>query len=259
MFSTNPFAELSASISPAVMQGYVITMIVLVAVGTIFDVLHKKSGQYFRESWRREKARATRDVSGGEMVSIAVKTAVVDVAASGEFCNARRRIAHLLTMYGFIAFAVATALLVFRYPAESSPGVLAQVWHIGALMLFIGTAWFWLFIRVDVSAEGHSRWRVTKADLFVGALIDTSLLALIWSYLQHTGSSWATLAFGLFVLAATVLFATVPWSKFAHMFFKPAAAFEKRVAAARGSYNNLPPPAEKPETFGRVSHQPRNY
>ena len=46
--------------------------------------------------------------------------------------------------------------------------------------------------------------------------------------------------FGLYIVATTVLFAGVPWSKFAHMFFKPAAAFEKRVCEADGSAENLP-------------------
>ena len=46
--------------------------------------------------------------------------------------------------------------------------------------------------------------------------------------------------FGLYVLATTFLFGSVPWSKFAHMFFKPAAAFEKRVAEANGAAENLP-------------------
>jgi len=32
----------------------------------------------------------------------------------------------------------------------------------------------------------------------------------------------------------------VPWSKFAHMFFKPAAAFEKRITKADGTAENLP-------------------
>ena len=32
----------------------------------------------------------------------------------------------------------------------------------------------------------------------------------------------------------------MPWSKFAHMFFKPAAAFEKRVSEANGTHQNLP-------------------
>jgi hypothetical protein len=42
------------------------------------------------------------------------------------------------------------------------------------------------------------------------------------------------------VIATTVLFGSVPWSKFAHMFFKPAAAFEKRMSVANGSSENLP-------------------
>jgi hypothetical protein len=37
-----------------------------------------------------------------------------------------------------------------------------------------------------------------------------------------------------------VLYGSVPWSKFAHMFFKPAAAFEKRVSEANGTVQNLP-------------------
>jgi hypothetical protein len=34
------------------------------------------------------------------------------------------------------------------------------------------------------------------------------------------------------------------------MFFKPAAAFEKRLSEADGSMNNLPPPVDAPEKFG---------
>ena len=65
--------------------------------------------------------------------------------------------------------------------------------------------------------------------------------------------------FGIHVIATTVLFGSVPWSKFAHMFFKPAAAFEKRVSAANGSRSNLPAPADVPETFGSPVEQPRHY
>ena len=55
------------------------------------------------------------------MVSIAVQTAVVDVMASGEFCNARRRLAHLLGMYGFVIYVVTTAIMVFAYPTPATP------------------------------------------------------------------------------------------------------------------------------------------
>ena len=41
MFTSNPFAELSASVSPAVMQTYVVVMALLVVAGTLFDIVHK--------------------------------------------------------------------------------------------------------------------------------------------------------------------------------------------------------------------------
>ena len=47
MFTSNPFAELSASISPVFIQTYIVIMILLVAGGTLFDIFHKKSAKYF--------------------------------------------------------------------------------------------------------------------------------------------------------------------------------------------------------------------
>jgi hypothetical protein len=43
------------------------------------------------------------------------------------------------------------------------------------------------------------------------------------------------------------------------MFFKPAAAFQKRVEQANGSRSNLPAPADRPETFGSARRLPQNY
>ena len=233
MFTTNPFAELSASIPPAVMQGYVVLMVFLVAAGTLFDIVHKGSARYFFETWRRSKNRNKQPVGGGELVSIAVKTAVVDVLASGEFCNPRRRVAHLLGMYGFVLYVVATVVMVFN--ATASP-LWAQLWWIGGLMVCAGGYWFWFFIRVDVAAEGHSPFRVVKADLFILSLLASATLGLVWA----AAGGGVGVLFGLYILATTVLFAGVPWSKFAHMFFKPAAAFEKRVSKADGTVENLP-------------------
>jgi len=65
--------------------------------------------------------------------------------------------------------------------------------------------------------------------------------------------------FGLYIIASTVLFGSVLWSKFAHMFFKPAAAFEKRVSYANGTRSNLPAPADKPETFASPADSPGHY
>jgi len=241
MFTSNPFAAISGSISPAIMQAYVVLMILLVAVGTIYDIVHKGSARYFFENWRRSKSKG-KEVSGGEMLGIAVKTGVVDVLTSGEFCNVRRRIAHLLTMYGFILYVVTTALMIFQYPMASvaTPAVLPQLWWLGGLMVCAGGYWFWFFIRVDVAAEGGSPFRLMKADLFVLSLLISVTLGLVWAFLLAKGMAGSGGVFVLYIIATTVLFGSVPWSKFAHMFFKPAAAFEKRLSEANGTVENLP-------------------
>ena len=234
MFTTNPFLELSGLISPLAMQLYVIAMVILVAGGTILDTLHKKSAQYFFENSEKQKQMSSREVSGGEKVGIAVKTVAVDVLTSAEFCNQKRRVAHLLTMYGFILFVVSTAVMIFGYADSANAAAWPLLWHLGALMVCVGGYWFWFFIRVDVAAEGNPWYRVVKADLFILALLATTTFALLWSVFG------AIFFFVLFIAAATVLFGTVFWSKFAHMFFKPAAAFQKRVTKADGSMENLP-------------------
>ena len=262
MFTNNPFAELSASISPAVMKTYVIVMVILVVAGTLFDVVHKGSARYFFDNWRNAKSKGSKQVGGGEMFSLAIRTLFVEVLTSAEFCTLRRRIAHLLTMYGFIAYVVTAAVMVLCYPTTETPtpAILPSLWHIGALMVCVGGYWFWFFIRADVSAEGNSPFRVMHADLFILSLLASVTLGLIWSFLQGTGASWWTdVFFALYVVSTTVLFASVPWSKFAHMFFKPAAAFEKRVAEANGSRSKLPAPADKPEVFGSARRLPENY
>ena len=261
MFSSNPFAELSASISPGVMQTYVVIMILLVVGGTLFDVIHKRSAKYFFDNWRNARNKGTRAVGGGEMVSLAIQTAVVEGLTSAEFCNPQRRIAHLLTMYGFVAYLIATVIMVFGYPtpATPAPAIVAVLWYLGAVLACVGGYWFWFFIRVDVAAEGNSPFRVVRADLFILSLLASVTLGLIWALVQAAGSSWTNVFLGLYLIATTVLFGSVPWSKFSHMFFKPAAAFQKRVENADGSRSNLPAPADKPEVFGSVDQQPRNY
>ncbi len=241
------------------MQAFVIAMFVLVVAGTVYDILHKRSARYFFENWKKSKSRGKEKVSGGQILSALAHTAIVDVMTSGEFCNMRRRMAHLLTMYGFVAFVVSTAVLVFCYPTELSASPWTQLWHIGATMVCIGGYWFWFFIRVDVAAEGHSPFRIVRADLFVLSLLACTTLALIWSYLQNNGHALSNLFFALHLFAALVLFGAVPWSKFAHMFFKPAAALEKRISEMNGTRHNLPAPSKNPETLGKSGQRPRNY
>jgi len=241
MFTSNPFAGLTASISPVMMQTYVIVMVLLVVAGTLFDIVHKGSARYFFENMRKSKARAKKQVGGGELVSIAVQTAVVDVLTSGEFCNIRRRIAHLLAMYGFVLYLATTVLMVFCYATPAAtPAIVPQLWWLGGLMVCVGGYWFWFFIRVDVLAEGNSPFRVMRADLFVLSLLVSVTLGLVWAWMQAKGMAGSMVLFGLYIIATSVLFGSVAWSKFAHMFFKPAAAFEKRVSKANGTAANLP-------------------
>jgi len=235
MPSVNPFAAVGASLPAGFLQWFLVVMVLAVVVGTLFDVVHKASAKYFFANWGRSKGKG-RELGGGELVSIAVQTAVVDVLASGEFCNQRRRVAHLLGMYGFVLYIAATAVMVFGYPGSAQAGIWPALWWIGALMVLAGGYWFWFFIRVDVAAEGHTPLRLVKADLFVLSLLASVTLGVIWA---ATGAGLNVL-FWLYLLATAVLFFGVPWSKFAHMFFKPAAAFEKRVSRANGTAENLP-------------------
>jgi hypothetical protein len=237
MSSINPFAVANASLPGGFLQAFLVVMVLGVVVGTLFDVVHKASAKYFFANMRKSKDKG-RALAGGERVSIAVQTAVVDVLASGEFCNAKRRVAHLLGMYGFVLYVIATAVMVFAYPnaARPTPAIWPALWWIGALMVLVGGYWFWFFIRVDVAAEGNTPLRLVKADLFVVSMLVSVTLGVIWAA-AGGGSGWL---FWLYLLATAVLFLGVPWSKFAHMFFKPAAAFDKRVARANGTAENLP-------------------
>ena len=246
MFMNNPFSDLSGLISPEIMQGYIILMAALVFLGTVLDMMHKKSAKYFSLDTAKNDKNAKRSVGAGEKAGLAVAVVANEVLTSGEFANTKRRISHLLTMYGFILFVASTALMIFECDSVATE-TLAQIWHIGAIMLCLGGYWFWFFIRVDVNSEGAKWYKLVRADIFIVSLFTTATFALIWSYLQNKGMNGGvadmgltTLFFGLFIVSNTILFASVLWSKFAHMFFKPAAAFQKRVAHADGGNLNLP-------------------
>jgi len=243
MITTNPFSELVAYIPSIAMQIYIVLMFILVLGGTILDTIHKKSAKYFFENADKAKKSATRSVGAGEKASMAIKTVANEVLTSGEFSNPKRRISHLFTMYGFILFVATTAIMIFGYlpPVDSTPVILPLLWHLGAAMLCFGGYWFWFSIRVDVNSEGAKWYKLVNADMFIVSLLATCTFALIWSFLQAVGASLLSdLFFILFIIAATALFAGVYFSKFAHMFFKPAAAYQKRTTVADGSREGLP-------------------
>jgi hypothetical protein len=258
----NPFAALPAAIPPVAMQVYVVVMFLLVVCGTLIDLAHKGSARYFFQHRRAASFGARRRVDSGEAAGLAVQTVVVSVLAAGEFCGMLRRVTHLLTMYGFVLYVVTTAVMVFAYPTAAAPGpaILPELWYLGAALVCVGGVWFWLLQRVDVAAEGQSALRLVRADLFVLSLLASAAFALIWGCVQAAGDhTWANVFFGIYLLSNTVLFGSVPWSKFAHMFYKPAAAFQRRLEHASGFRNNLPAPADRPMAFGSARRQPHNY
>ena len=78
MFTQNPFATAMPSLPGGFLQAFLVVMFLAVVLGTVFDMVHKGSAKYFFANMRKAKKRE-REVSGGELVSIAVRTAVVDV------------------------------------------------------------------------------------------------------------------------------------------------------------------------------------
>ena len=255
MLLTNPFSILVETISPVALQLFVIVMIGLVIIGTLVDIIHKKNVKYFFDNAKKAKLSATRELGAGEKTAVIVKTVIHDIGTTAELGAGKRRVAHILGMYGTILFWIASVVMIFCYTSSDSitPTVWPIVWHVGAIMTCIGGYWFWLFLRVDVLAEAYPWYRIIKADLFVLALLACATFGLAWSFTQSLNleNRWDDKAFLiLYIISHLILFGRVYWSKFAHMFYKPGAAIQKNLAEADGSRDNLPPLADKPKQFG---------
>ena len=264
MLQTNPFSVLAEVVSPLAMQGFIIAMVVLIALGTIIQMINHKNLTYFLNNAKKAKLSATKELGLGEKTSIIAKTTVVDIGTTSELGFGKRRLAHVLGMYGTILFWISSVVLVFCYTGvgKSNSEMWSTLWHVGAILTCLGGYWFWFFLRVDVSAEAHPWYRIIKADLFVLALLACATFGLAWSYFQFNNlMGFSYLFLTLFIAANLILFGGVYWSKFAHMFYKPGAAIQKNLAEADGSRDNLPPPADAPEQFGLgiKREQPKHY
>jgi hypothetical protein len=245
MFTSNPFADLTIFLPSSFMQVYIVLMIVAVAAGTLFDMFHKSSVKFFAQQLKKSKAAATRRLGTTETATLVVKTVAIEVAAAGEFCNQQRRISHLLMFYGFLLYLATTIVMVFGYPTHTTPtpAFLPLLWNIGVLLNLIGGYWFFFLLRVNVVHDGQPLFRLVRADLFIVTLLASVTLAFIWGIVQSTGNLAASkIVFALYIFFTTLLFVSVPWSKFAHMFYKPVVAFQRRVEEANGS-SSLPSPA----------------
>ena len=246
------------------MQGFVVLMILLIVTGTLLDIIHKKNVKYFFENAKKAKKNATKELSTSERIAVVSKTIAYDIGTTSELGAGKRRIAHVLGMYGTILFWVGSVVMIFAYSSTNieTPTIWPLIWHIGALMTVLGGSWFWFFLRVDVYSEAQPWYRIIKADLFVLALLACSTFGLAWSFAQFNGQIGLSYLFlVLFIAANLILFGGVYWSKFAHMFYKPGAAIQKNLAEADGSRDNLPPPADAPEQFGLgiKREEPKHY
>ena len=249
MFTSNPFADLTVFLSPNTLQIYLVLMILAVAIGTLYDMLHKSSAKFFLQRVEKSKVAATTKLSRALTATIAVKTLAVEVASAGEFCNRQRQISHLFMFYGVLSYLITTVVMVFGFPTHATPTpvILPILWHIGIVMILVGGYWFFFLLRVNVAKDGQPIFRLVYADIFIVSLLSSVTLALIWRVVQSGGNPTATkIVFGLYILSNTFLFVSVPWSKFAHMFYKPAVAFQRRVEEANGS-SSLPAPVVRNE------------
>ena len=209
----NPFAILSESVSPIFMQSFVILMIALVVIGTLVDIIHKKNVKYFFENAKKAKLSATKKLTTSERIGVISKTIISDIATTSELGAGKRRVAHVLGMYGTILFWVGSVIMIFCYSNQSSntPSFWPIIWHVGAIMTVVGGGWFWFFLRVDVYSEAQPWYRIIKADLFVLALIASSLFGLIWSYLQsmNLGDRWDDKVFLILYIASNLILSLI--------------------------------------------------
>lgn len=246
MFTSNPFIAVTELITPVGLQIFVILMILAVILGTLFDLLDGRKIRFFMQERRKSRAAATRHLGGAEVAAIALKTLRTDIITFGEFHNPPRRISHVLLFYGFLLYLLTTLLLVFGYPADSvhsrPPALIPLLWYGGILLNLLGGYWFFFFLRVNVTHDGHSPWRLQRADIFIVLLLASLTSALLFGIaqtLQFTGTTRVLVV--LYLIFTTLLCLSVPWSKFAHMFYKPVVALQKRLDEASGA-SDLPRP-----------------
>ena len=66
MLNNNPFSILSETIPVGVMQLFLIAMVLLIAVGTIIQMIHHKNLTYFFNNAKKAKLAATKKLGFGE-------------------------------------------------------------------------------------------------------------------------------------------------------------------------------------------------
>ena len=92
MFYNNPFSGLTELVSPLAIQGFVVLMIALVALGTIMDIIHKKNVKYFFNNAKKAKKNAKVELTTGQRTSVILKTVAHEIAKKS--CSRIRYVRH---------------------------------------------------------------------------------------------------------------------------------------------------------------------
>ena len=139
MLTYNPFSTLSETIPAFAMQGFVIAMVALTLIGVLVDIRHKKNVKYFFENAKKAKKNAQIELSTAKRTSVILKTVAHDIATTSELGWGKRRLAHVLGMYGTIIFWICSAILIFSYSSAGieTPSALTALWHIGVLIFLL--------------------------------------------------------------------------------------------------------------------------
>ncbi len=154
------------------------------------------------------------------------------------FSHARRWFHHLV-FYGFLLDLASTTVAaiydhvlgwIAPYPLQSWPVVLGTA---GGVMLVAGTSGL-LYLKWRSDTEPAEPRMVSMDIAFLVALLLTSLTGLLLLALRETPAMGTAMVVHLGVVAA--LFITLPYGKFAHLFYRYAAlirnSIEQRAADA---------------------------
>ena len=76
--------------------------------------------KYFFNNAKKAKKNAKIELTTTQRTSVILKTVAHDIATTAELGRGKRRVAHVLGMYGTIIFWVTSALLIFSFPTAQT-------------------------------------------------------------------------------------------------------------------------------------------
>lgn len=233
---------------PAFYQAFIAVLFVAMVAGLLYDAIAGHKLKYFREERRIMVSMFGRRQAKVNVLGVVARTVVGDLATSKELakCGLSRRISHELMLWGFILCVLVVVVKFFAYPTKAGLGPtspLGVLLNLGGVLVLAGALWY-LWLRVNVSHEKNSVFRVTRSDMFILGVIANAALGFVLEAAELSGSLLAAeVALGVYLPATAFLFFSVPWSKFTHIFYKAAYAVQRELDAAAG-VSRLPTPSE---------------